>query len=559
MHKGLMALALAALGLAAGCQGDRPEGGAGRQARGDRAAAGTGVPSAGDAVTDLEQGWAPAVRARGREAGFGSRMLPYPWLRHLEQAGRREPFLAPAHLQSLGFLLQAPSAGNPDGLPVGMTLSRPTRRQGEAWAGLGCAACHTGELRHGDHRIRVDGGQGWLDFTAFERAVIDSLSATAQDPAVFARFADALETPANRRESLRAALIERASVLEARHRINASDVAYGPGRLDAFGQIFNTVAVDVLGIPGNRRSPDAPVSYPVLWSAPHLDLVQWNGSAPNAGPGPLIQNVTTALAVYGHAQVPSRGPGYASDIDFRQLGRLQDDLYHLTAPAWPASILGALDPARVARGKPVYAAHCASCHEPIDARDPRRRPRAVLTPLADVGTDPRMVRNFLDADARTGPLQGRKALVVAGAPFGERARSIDLVAHVAIGVALRHPLSSVRDAVKGHHRVAKAALDTHPDYYKARPLDGVWASAPYLHNGSVPTLEALLRPAAERPATFQVGRGEFDPVAVGLATPADGGWTFDTRVPGNLNSGHEYGTGLDEAQRRDLLEYLKSL
>ncbi len=549
MHKAWTGLALAAgMGLAA-CGGDRVPSPAGGDA--GRASA--------DAAIDLDQGWSAAVRARAREAGFGSRMLPYRWLRHLEQAGRREPFLAPAHLQALGFILQAPSPGNPDGLPVGMTLTRATRGQPDAWAGLGCAACHTGEVRHGGQRIRVDGGQGWLDFTAFERAVIDSLSATAQDPAVFERFADALQTPAGQRESLRAALVERASALEARHRLNASDVAYGPGRLDAFGQIFNTVAVEVLGVPGNGRPPDAPVSYPVLWSAPHLDLVQWNGSAPNAGPGPLIQNVTTALAVYGHARVPSRGPGYASDVDFKQLGRLQDDLYHLTAPAWPEAVLGALDGERIARGKPLYETHCAACHAPIDARDPHRRPRAVLTPLADVGTDPRMVRNFLDADARTGPLQGKRALVVAGAPFGERARSIDLVAHVAIGVALRHPLSSVRDTVRGYHRVAKASLDTHPDYYKARPLDGVWASAPYLHNGSVPTLDALLRPAAERPAHFQVGHGEFDPQAVGVATAMAGGWRFDATVPGNLNSGHEYGTTLDEAQRHDLLEYLKSL
>src|SRR5690606_37899411 len=88
-----------------------------------------------------------------------------------------------------------------------------------------------------------------------------------------------------------------ADSLDARHRMNASPVPYGHCRLDAFGQIFNAIAVQFLGVPDNRRIADAPVSFPVLWDAPHLDLVQWNGSAPNAGPGPLLQNVTTALAV----------------------------------------------------------------------------------------------------------------------------------------------------------------------------------------------------------------------------------------------------------------------
>lgn len=546
---GLSGLVLAAACMA-GCQGR------GDDTAGERGAARAVSPDT-PGVRHLEQGWSAPVRQRAHSAGFGSRLLPHDWLRHLEQAGRAAPFLAPGHLESLGFLVRPVGPGNPDGLPVGMT--RSVDGDGKAWSGLGCAACHTGEVRVAGTRLRLDGGQGWLDFTAFEQAVIDSLSATAQDDAVFARFADALGTPAGARASLRAAVVERAEALEARHRLNATDVAYGPGRLDAFGQIFNTAAVELIGMPGNRRAPDAPVSYPVLWSAPHLDLVQWNGSAPNAGPGPLIQNVTTALAVYGHADVSARGPGYPSSIDFHELGRLQDDLYHLTAPAWPVAVLGPLDAERVARGKTLYQAECAACHAPIDARDPKRKLKAVLTPLAEVGTDPRMVENFLNAEARTGPLQGRHKLVVAGERFGEAARSIEIVAHVAIGAALRHPLAATRDTVQGYHPVIRASIDLNPDYYKARPLDGIWASAPYLHNGSVPSLEALLRPAAERPSRFEVGRGEFDPVAVGLAPPEQGGWTYDTRLPGNGNGGHEYGTALDDARRRDLIEYLKSL
>lgn len=76
--------------------------------------------------------------------------------------------------------------------------------------------------------------------------------------------------------------------------------------------------------------------------------------------------------------------------------------------------------------------------------------------------------------------------------------------------------------------------------YKPRPLAGLWASAPFLHNGSVPTLYDLLSPAEDRPAQFRVGSREFDPVKVGLAPAGDPYWVFDVTEEGNSNRGHEF-------------------
>jgi hypothetical protein len=106
--------------------------------------------------------------------------------------------------------------------------------------------------------------------------------------------------------------------------------------------------------------------------------------------------------------------------------------------------------------------------------------------------------------------------------------------------------------------------------YKARPLNGIWAVPPYLHNGSVPSLYALLSPAAERPAIVHLGGREFDPVDVGYKNDAiAGGFALDTSVEGNRNTGHEFrdgprgggviGRGLAPAERRALIEYLKTL
>jgi hypothetical protein len=95
--------------------------------------------------------------------------------------------------------------------------------------------------------------------------------------------------------------------------------------------------------------------------------------------------------------------------------------------------------------------------------------------------------------------------------------------------------------------------------YRARPLNGIWATGPFLHNGSVPTLADLLLPARERPAQFIVSNGAFDPVNVGFEGRDDGGFVMDTNVAGNSNYGHEYGVDLPEPDRRALIEYLKSL
>jgi hypothetical protein len=99
--------------------------------------------------------------------------------------------------------------------------------------------------------------------------------------------------------------------------------------------------------------------------------------------------------------------------------------------------------------------------------------------------------------------------------------------------------------------------------YKARPLDGIWATAPYLHNGSVPTLYDLLRPAKDRPPTFNLGAREYDPVKVGyVAAPGapGNGFAFETKLRGNSNIGHDYHVGeLTEEQRWALVEYMKTL
>jgi hypothetical protein len=87
--------------------------------------------------------------------------------------------------------------------------------------------------------------------------------------------------------------------------------------------------------------------------------------------------------------------------------------------------------------------------------------------------------------------------------------------------------------------------------------------APYLHNGSVPTLRDLLKPASERPKIFYRGYDVYDPINVGFVTQgfdtAHQSWKLDTAERGNGNQGHVYGTSLAPAEKNALIEYLKTL
>jgi hypothetical protein len=101
------------------------------------------------------------------------------------------------------------------------------------------------------------------------------------------------------------------------------------------------------------------------------------------------------------------------------------------------------------------------------------------------------------------------------------------------------------------------------DGYVSVPLDGIWLRGPYLHNGSVPSLADLLEPVDRRPKVFWRGYDVIDQTKVGFVTDGPdaqrAGTKFDTALPAGSNAGHTWGTTLDPARKRALLEYLKTL
>ena len=506
----------------------------------------------------LAQGWDHKTRQTVSYTSFGSRFIPYDWFIALEQPDSRELFRNNRNMAALGFITVQADEFNPDGLPVG--LVRDSDKKNGDYIGLTCAACHTGQVSIRGTRIRIDGGQALIDFTQFEYSILAALKATLMDPEKFLRFSKYINTASGvSAEALKGQLQTRIAELEQHYAINKTDTPYGKGRLDAFGQIFNAIAVEALHIPENIHTPDAPTSYPVLWDASHLDLVQWNASAPNKEPGPLFQNAITALAVYGTVSVPANKFTYESSIRISNLGDIQREFYRLVAPQWPKEFAGELDAKKLAAGKILYDQHCLQCHTYVNRADKKRKLTVVLTPITEVGTDPLMSDNFNNRSVKSGLLEGDRLMVLAGDRIPAETKPLDLVMHTAAGALFNQPWQTIKAIFKEYQSNHSAPENSTPSY-KGRPINGIWASAPYLHNGSVPTVYDLLLPVNERPKTFYVGNIELDLVNVGHVSDERPGATFfDTGLRGNSNAGHEYGTRLNDEQRWELVEYIKSL
>lgn len=533
----------------------------------------------------LEQGWTNAERNQFYFTPQGSYLIPYAWFLALEQPHNAKPFNAAKHIARIGYLIddQAYGANNPDGLPVG--FAKEPVANGEAWLGYTCAACHTGQVRFKGKTIRIDGAPTLADFTKFNRRLIHALRETLLRPRKFERFAQRVLGDADfvQMEALRVQVASRLGEMEQIFKRSTPVVAYGYGRVDAFGIIMNEVFVRDLHQPLNVKTPSAPVSYPFLWGTPQLDFVQWNGSANN----PFGRNVGEVLGTFG--QVALTGPVTqlgTTTARARELFVLERLVAKLTPPPWPEALLGEIDREKAARGRVLYSAFrngeasCESCHALRDASG-----QYPLTPaaenyfgvqfvetkmidLAEIGTDPLMALNFAARTAFTGDLAPWLP-----APFtGASVLPAPVLLSITVGMAANNslaqaqpPFTAAERAELIGYRVKAAGL---PPYapknlaaYKARPISGIWATAPYLHNGSVPNLYQLLLPPRERVTGFALDSSyTFNPRTVGYVADRDRRFfRFDTRLPGNSNAGHDYGTDFTREERWDLIEFLKTL
>lgn len=496
----------------------------------------------------------------------------------------------------------------------------------EPWIGMTCAACHTGRVRDaaGD-TLTIDGAPGDGDFQSLIEQLDLAMAATLNQPDKFDRFAKAVLGPrvASDRGMLRAALSRLVAWEKSVQSMNdpaivgRTTVRYGPARLDAFAHIFNKMAL-LDGADQQFAAPaDAPVSYPFLWNVHQHDKVQWDGIAPNHGlkmpsgqvfdVGAIGRNTGEMIGVFGDVAVPGRYPGlsgYSSSANVHNLDAIEVQLSKLLPPAWPKAF-GTIDPGQVSEGEGLYKTSCIGCHALL------KSPHDLDTPIAahmsqiwgdfnvplekrPVGTDAWMACNAFSYRARAGRLKGTPEGYLSGAKIADIGDDRTLLTATVGGTLSGQKAALVKTAGRaffGLPRIIqpppKNALVS-PELaqrspagrlafcqqnatdklmaYKGRPLNGIWATAPYLHDGSVPSLYALLLPPDQRPPQFDVGGRTLDTKDVGfVAGPGDPTFTLHTRdaanhpVPGNSSVGHNYGTQLHDTQRYALIAYLKTL
>jgi hypothetical protein len=249
----------------------------------------------------------------------------------------------------------------------------------------------------------------------------------------------------------------------------------------------------------NSPTPYAPIKYGLVWNVAKRTWVHWDGNTKS----PISRNLLASLGL-GAPMHGKRG-----DLVFADVKRQTDLSEKIAPPKYPFKI----DNDAAKRGEPLFAKNCNSCHGGTES-DKR------LFPVAEVGTDPRRADMFTQKVADG---------------FNKFLAELE---------------------AEGYQAPKEVGVRSTGKYW-APTLSGVWARSPYLHNGSVRTMRELLTSPGERAKSFHRGSHQFDESELGYFN--EGAYVLDTSASGNSNSGHDYGTTLSADQKRDLIEYLKTL
>jgi len=420
------------------------------------------------------------------------------------------PEKLPGGYASLGFVFEPNHA-----LPIGVSQRR---RLGIAQVGLNCAICHTGTVRDtpaSEPRIVLGMPAHQLDLQRFVEFVLEcSLDNRVTAEAIRGRVGqNGVSISFFERMLLRFGLVDRLKLvtLNLRNRIApilGSEVPrWGRGRVDT----FNPYKAIQFNWPIDRLPHDELIGasdFPSLWNQqPREGLhLHWDGDNDSVDE----RNLSAAL---GAGVTPVT-------VDHDSIKRVRDWIWTLPPPKYPYPV----DAALAARGSALYGQFCVACHADHRFRDGVRAPEATRVGLVEDIDRIRTDRHRLDSYT-------------------------DLFA--ANQYAL-YPESEYRFT---HFRKTRG--------YANHPLDGIWARAPYLHNGSVPTLLDLMNAPSERPKVFYRGYDVFDHTRVGFISnvPEEKGrmfFQYDTSIPGNGNGGHEYGITLPAADKLAIVEYLKT-
>ena len=502
------------------------------------------------------------------------------------------PFLDPRVQRPLRILRDEDRlAGD---LPIGLTVGAQTDL-GYIGLGVGCAACHIAEWQYatsqGLRTMRVYGAPNTFDGAAWADALFKALAKNVATPSFWDRVkveSDkiALEYPEltakvrTKGPNVTSFDVTKDLVLWMLDLKSDADITARWGDdfmrlMRSRGYFFKAVVRRSGGKgtptgPGRLDMPTAIKAYAFAesgWTPPSTPASANNGSWYFVGRSDWFQinaNVNTSIlrdiaeTATGGGAVDMFGPNpsYRSTIDFDAIARIDQVVDNARPPVWPGD--APRDEAAARRGESIYKATCRGCHEP------RTTERGLLhfpnLSCKSVGVDCAYAQSYLEPVAGV-PAAARLTEVFSrtrDAYFASR--GIDARSALALEDVYDPTLNPTGRRERGKFQFT--------DGYRAKPLDGMWATAPFLHNGSVPTIADLLKPASERPRRFWLGHRRYDMQNVGLTVIPEGqgprpdlqaDFLFDTALPGNSNGGHEFGVRLPAEDKRALIEFLKGM
>ena len=503
----------------------------------------------------LDQGkkWTAADWNAFYTADQGSWIMPYNWMKALRQPDG-QLFLRDSFTR-YGFIPNLPNSTNPDGLPVGFLVARqgtPTPQ-----FAMTCAACHTRQISVNGINYRVDGGPAFNNMYGFFKGVLAAVQHTMTDPKAFKAFQTSVKTPS---DELKKQMQDWYALNDLVYGQGLPSTPWGIGRLDAVTLINNRVNGGFLGaapnplIPENVARATVPVRYPFLWNADRQDRTQWAGTTVNGNQQYAMQrNAAEASGVWSYMH-PVNGDYLAKNsLNYPGLVRIGTLTQKIGPPKWP----WAVNKNKASLGEFLFRINCAECHgiKPGEPRPPVYD--TWRTPVVKVNTDTAYHTLLGQKASSSGILAGTTV------PFSNPPTTISPAG--ASSLMLSRAFSDNALAQRFPGLDLSLSVSTEAGAYESRVLQGIWAAAPYLHNGSVPTLADLLKPAAQRPTSFPVGP-VYDLKKVGLSSTQPGGQGTVRNTTGasqldsgNSNAGHEFGVWLPAADKDALLEYLKTL
>jgi mono/diheme cytochrome c family protein len=555
----------------------------------------------------LDQNWDPKKRDWYHHADQGTLTfnIPYEWFIALEQPAlslTAVGLLSDAnYLDRYGFIPSSAENSKHE-LPIGFARGAPMKKaDGTPWqnpqtkkvmtgVGLNCAACHTGRFTYQNTTVLIDGGPALTDLGKLRQGLGISVLFTRIVPYRFDRFAERVlgadaskEAKAELRMDLENVWKQFDIVKGLDAKVADQSLEEGFGRLDALNRIGNTVFALDLEKFDNYVGTSAPVHYPRIWNASWFDWVQYNGSIEQ----PMVRNAGEALGVSAKINLTDTTRLYESNLEVNTLFEVEEMIAGkqpnasrgfngLQSPKWPSDILPAIDSKLAAKGAALYKEICQECHLPPVASQEfwdsknwlpanaagERYLHVELIDIEHIGTDPAQAEDMLKRKVSV-----PEGLGITSNDFGF---ALGQVVEKTVNRWYDSQTPPIADALRQEMNGYRENGIQAPLKYKVRPLNGIWATPPYLHNGSVPNIYLLLSPVAERPNTFYLGHRDYDPVNVGYRyDELSGGFKFDTAIRGNQNTGHEFnddgkksgviGRGLSPDERRALVEYLKQL